>query len=173
MQRNAINYVRPFFLVFLLVSIARDVRAQQDEQTALKGRVMRELPGALARLEGLYSRVSVSGILTEEVRFRRLAEHSPQGDKEARQLTTERPLVDLESTWSRNVSIQASGALKKTFQSVIFDKYYDKDIHALRDRKATPQSPSRSVACLRARLLVPARFGKGHAYPHVFRNYRR
>jgi len=109
---------------------------------------MRELPGALARLEALYSHVRISGTMTEEVRLRSPAEGLPgRNDKVQRPATLQDP-AGLASTSSRKVVLEASDGLRKAYQSVVFDKHYDRESHSLRDSPATQFKPSRSVACI-------------------------
>jgi hypothetical protein len=148
-----------FLVPFLVASLAS---AQDKEETALKNRVMREFPDALARLEALYSQVSVSGTLTELRRFRNPADGSVVLSKDARPSSAEHTVADLESTSSRRVVMEVSNDLKKYSQVVVFDKYYDKNSHSLRDREISPVSPSRSVACLGRNYSFRLRWEKGN-----------
>jgi hypothetical protein len=118
-----------FSIAFAL--LAGSGRAQEDEQAALKGRVMRELPDALKRLEALYSRARASGTLTEEIRSR-----GPDG-----------PADPVQSTASHKIVLEISGDLRKYSQTLIFNRRLDKATHSLQDAKITQATPERSVIC--------------------------
>lgn len=142
-------FARVYLLAPALVlgCVPRVACAESDDQTALKKRVMDELPGALARLEALYSQVRVTGTLTEEKRLVNPKPGSTGDSGGARPSLAGRPANDLESTWSRECSIVLSGELRKIEWNRIFDRRYDESTHSLRDSEITPHTKLRTVAC--------------------------
>jgi len=148
MRKCAIANAWLFFSASVFVSAAREVHGLADQGAALKERVTKELPVALARIEAVYSHVVISGTMTEEKRLM-----SPTAGPEARgddpgRRPTGRPPGDLESTSSRKFVLQASNGLLKSSRNTIFDKYYDKESHSLRDKAIAPLDPAKSVACV-------------------------
>ena len=148
MQKDAIARTSVFVLCLVVASVAREGGAQEDQGIALKDRVMRELPGALARLEAVYSEVSVSGTSNRESRLKSRSNGPPAQSGESGRPATAEPMADLESTSSHNVVLQASHDLRKVYQTVLFDKHYDKQTHSIRDSPTTPVKPSKSVLCV-------------------------
>jgi hypothetical protein len=149
MQEHSVAYVLVTFLALVVASEARQAGAQQVEGDALKQRVMADLPGALSRLEAMYSQVSVSGTSTRERGPANTSKRTPAPSDGSRRPVTEKPLAgDLESTSSHHVVLQANHALKKVHNTVIFDKYYDNETHSMRDSPPTPLKPAKYVICL-------------------------
>jgi hypothetical protein len=109
---------------------------------------MRELPSALARVDALYSQVTVSGTVTEETRRARSTKGvAAKGDK-AGQAATSMPTAELHSATSRKVVLQASHGLRKVFQTLVFDKQYDQKTNSIRDSPETPTRPRKSAICI-------------------------
>jgi hypothetical protein len=131
----------------VLGSLPRVACAETDDQAALKKRVMDELPGALARLETLYSQLRVTATLTEEKRLVNPKPGSTGDTGGARGSLAGRPANDLEWTFSRRCSIVLSGELRKIEWNRVFEKRYDDGTHSLHDSEITPHTPLRSVAC--------------------------
>jgi hypothetical protein len=135
-------------LVLVVASTPRAIIAQGDEAAILKDRVMKELPGALARLEALYSHVTISGTSTRERWRRSSPQGRPAGGEKVSRPAPEAAIAGLESTSSRKVLFQASGDLRKVYQAVLFDKLYDKKTDSMRDSPSSPTNPAKSVVCV-------------------------
>jgi hypothetical protein len=133
----------------IVVGIGSSARADDPRQASLDARGVAELPRALRRLEQRYAHVRFSGTLTE-VRFAKASRPIAFADEEAaKQLGAVRPdNLALESAWSRNLILEASDGLKKTYQTVLYDKVFDPQKLTLLDRPNHALRPKRSVSCV-------------------------
>jgi hypothetical protein len=148
MRKHVIVYAWAFASALVVGYAERELRGQEDQGSALKDRVMRELPSALARVDALYSNVTASGTVTEERRRVRSSKGAAAKGGKAEQAATAMPTADLESAWSRKVVLQASHGLRKVFQTLVFDKQYDEKTNSMRDSPETPARPAKSAICI-------------------------
>lgn len=132
-----------FTLAILSVPVGSGlcVRAQEDDERAMKERLRTEWPAAVARLEARYSRVTMKGTLTEVRRSGGPGGEAPGGGHGAG-----RPQGAIESTSSRQLVLHASDGLKKYEQGLIIAQVYDPNTRTL--RPVVPVAATRSVGCL-------------------------
>ena len=98
------------------------------------------------RLEALYSRVSVSGTLTEEIRSDRSAESPPARDDVARRPPNGQTAAVVRSTKSFKCTFKINNNLKKYHQALTVDRHFDESAQSLQDVKTSLDS-SQSVTC--------------------------
>jgi hypothetical protein len=160
-REHVIPQASAFVSALVVAFVAQEIGAQEDRASALKDRVMRELPGALARLDTMYSQVRVSGSVTREKRLKEPPKDAlAQGDQTG-QVATVIPMAGLESATSSKIVLWASHGLRKVHHSVVFDKYYDEQTHSIRDSPETPANPSESVICITSDYSFRLRWEKG------------